>query len=262
MDPLREIKKRTLHLIKRGFQCGMGTELSTYTFTNRSQQYSFVLSWMLRCEGTFTENGRIYPLHNGCVCMRRPDRDYLLHFSDSDGLRLYLQFPQSFYPALLWMVPELEQMEPVWDCPYCDTYFEEFLAIYDRIAALSHLELYTIFPQIVQYILRITGIQKQRTDNPLLRGRVLLEEGTPLPLTDVAERCGMNYNTFRKQFTKEFAVSPHQYRIRCRIRLSKQLLESGLSVSDTAAQLGYPDVYSFTHQFTSVMGVSPSEFRK
>lgn len=261
VDIEKEIAKRKLHLIRSGFQCGIGTVLNTHIYTNAIQNHHFVISWMIRCSGVMTEDGKTYPLHSGCICMRRPDRDYRLEIPDTDGLRLYLQFPESMYSALLWIMPELAGMDPVWEQPWDEAYFREFIAIYDLISPLSSQELYTALPRIVQYLLRITGIQKERTDNPLQLGKLLLKENNKLPLAEIASRCGMNYNTFRRSFTQTFGIPPHQYRINHRLGLAKHLLESGLSVSDTAEQLGYPDIYSFTHQFTAASGISPTQFR-
>ena len=64
-----------------------------------------------------------------------------------------------------------------------------------------------------------------------------------------------------KQFKKAFGLSPVQYRIQHKITVAKQLLAEGLPVGEIAASLGYPDIYSFTHQFTTVTGQSPSDFR-
>ena len=72
----------------------------------------------------------------------------------------------------------------------------------------------------------------------------------------------MNRNTFRKKFTNAFGVSPVQYRIRHRITIAKKFLAAGLPVGEIAISLGYPDIYSFTHQFTAVTGQSPTEFRE
>ncbi len=246
---------------KIGFGCGIGTVVEAPAYTNRTQKYNFVITWILRGSGKYTEDGQVYPLHDGCVCMRRPDRDYRLELAPEAGIRPYLTIPQTVYPALTCLIPELESLPPVWDMPYNDACFEEFLALFDRIDTLSSLELYNAFPAMVHYILRISGIEKSRAHNPLLRGRLLLEEGASLSVAEIADRCGMNYNTFRKQFTRTFGVPPAQYRIRHRILSAKQLLEVGLPVGEIAASLGYPDIYSFTHQFTSVTGQSPTEFR-
>ncbi len=261
MEIREDLIKQKHHMMKSGFGCGIGTVVEAPAYTNRTQQYNFVITWVLKGSGKYTENGQTYLLHDGCVCMRRPDRDYLLELTPKDGIRPYLTFPQKVYPSLVWLIPEIETLPPVWDMPFHEACFEEFLSLYDRIAAISSLELYTAIPALAHYILRLTGIDKNRARHPLFRGKILLEECSNLPLTEIAGRCGMNYNTFRKQFTKNFGISPGQYRIQYRIDYAKQLLESGIPVGEVAAQLGYPDIYSFTHQFTSVTGRSPTGFR-
>lgn len=192
--------------------------------------------------------------------MRRPDRDYRLVLKES-GIRPYLTVPQNVYPALICLIPELETLEPVWDLAYDDACFEEFTGVHGRLSELSSLELYRALPAVIHYVLRITGIERSRARNPLLHGRILLEENASLSVEEIAARCGMNYHTFRKQFAKSFGVSPAQYRIKYKITQAKQFLTAGLSVSEIAASLGYPDIYSFTHQFTAVTGLSPTEFR-
>lgn len=260
MNIEKEIEKRKQCLFRSNSRCGIGTLLNTHVYDNNIQNHDFVISWMLRCSGTLYEQGRTYAIHDECVSIRRPDREYRMEVPVSDGLRLYMIFPQQVYPTLLWMIPELETIEPVLDHPWNDGLIREFFAIYDRIAMLTSNEMYTVFPQIVQYILRLTGIQQMRASNPLRQAKLLLEENSNLPLTEIAGRCGMNYNTLRRKFTERYKIPPHQYRIHHRIELAKNLLLSGTSVKNTAEQLGYPDIYSFTHQFTALTGMPPSEF--
>jgi len=247
---------------KNGFSCGIGTVVEESAYTNRTQNNDFVISWVLKGSGKFTEGGQVYTLHDECVCMRRPDRDYRLELVPNSGIRLYLTFPKEVYPTLVWLIPELETFPPVWALPYNDAYIEDFFTLYDRVAALSSLELYDAIPTMMHYILCITGIERNRAHNPLLRGRLLLEECNSLSVAEVADRCGMNRNTFRKKFTNAFGVSPVQYRIRHRIAIAKKFLVAGLPVGEIAISLGYPDIYSFTHQFTAVTGYSPTEFRE
>ena len=258
---LSELLNRQKHSVsKLGFACGIGTVVEKPVYTSQTQNYDFVISWILKGSGTFTENGKEYLLHDGCVCMRRPDRDYRLELKGS-GIRNYLALPQSVYPALVCLIPELETLDPVWNLAYDDACYEEFVSVYDRFSELSSIELYRALPTVIHYILHVTGIEKSRAYNPLLHGRILLEENTSLSIEEIAARCGMNYHTFRKHFTKSFGISPVKYRIRHKITLAKQFLEAGLSVGEIADSLGYPDIYSFTHQFTAVTGLSPTEFR-
>ena len=246
---------------KRNFGCGIGTVVEKPVYTGQTQNYNFVITWIIQGEGEYTEDGKVYTLHDGCVCIRRPDRDYCLRLRSDGGIRPYLMIPQSVYPTLLHLIPELATVDPVLELPYHDACIEEFLSLYDRIFSLSSLELYNALPAMIHYILHITGIERNRARDSLLRGRLMLEEGVSLPLSEVANRCGMNYNTFRKHFVKAFGVSPAQYRIRYRISTAKGLLKNGMSVGEIANSLGYPDIYTFTHQFTAVTGISPTEFR-
>ena len=259
MEISNQMISRYRTLIKGGFACGIGTAVMCPVYTNSIQNYQFVISWILKGKGTYTEDGRVYKLRDACICMRRPDRDYRMGLESESGLHLTL--PTEIYSAITYLIPELPSLPPVWDLPFHDSYFKEFLAVYDRIAELSSLEMYHAIPAIIHYILRITGIEKSRAKDPMLRARLLLEEHATLSVEQVAERCEMNYNTFRKQFKKAFGCSPVQYRIRYRITVAKQFLEAGLPVSEIAITLGYPDIYSFTHQFTSVTGQSPTEYR-
>jgi len=250
------------NLFKGGFGCGIGTAVMCPVYTNSIQNYQFVISWILKGDGKYTEGGRTYKLHDGCVCMRRPDRDYRMELTAESGLRLYLSLSNEIYSSLSYLIPELSSLPPIWDLPFHDSYLEEFLAICDRISELSSLELYHSLPAIIHYILRITGIENSRAHDPILRARLLLEENTSISAEQVAAQCGINYNTFRKQFKKAFGLSPVQYRIQHKITVAKQLLAEGLPVGEIAASLGYPDIYSFTHQFTTITNQSPTDFRK
>ena len=261
MEISNQMISRYRTLIKGGFACGIGTAVMCPVYTNSIQNYQFVISWILKGKGTYTEDGRVYKLRDACICMRRPDRDYRMELESESGIRLYLSLSNEIYSALSYLIPELSSLPPVWDLPFNESYMEEFLTIYERIAGLSSLELYHTLPAIIRYILRITGIEQSRARDPILRARILLEENTALSAEQVAEQCKMNYNTFRKQFKKAFGLSPVQYRIQHKITVAKQFLAEGLPIGDIATSLGYPDIYSFSHQFTTVTGQSPTDFR-
>ncbi|MEM6391910.1 MAG: AraC family transcriptional regulator [Planctomycetota bacterium] len=79
------------------------------------------------------------------------------------------------------------------------------------------------------------------------------------PIPRLAARLGLAYDVFRKGFRKRVGVSPHAYRIRRRLELGHHLMtREGLSVSETAERLGYPDAFCFSKQYKRVRGVPPS----
>ncbi|MCZ7648071.1 MAG: AraC family transcriptional regulator [Planctomycetota bacterium] len=81
------------------------------------------------------------------------------------------------------------------------------------------------------------------------------------PLEEIARDLGLSYATFRKHFREELGVSPGTYRIRQRIQRACRLLPQH-SVKCVAAELGYPDPFTFSSQFKAAMGVSPQGFQK
>lgn len=259
MDML-ELRKAAVN--RNGYQCGVGTVLEHWPYDNAIRDRNYVISWILQGDGSYRESGVKYILTDACVCMRRPGRDYLMELPNSDGIRLYLTIPQDTYPAIVRMIPELEQIPPVWDRPCDRELVAEFCALYDHLAEISSMELHTALPKLIQYILRLTGIQKKRESDPLALAKGMLEENWLLPLEEIAGRCGMKYNTFRKRFAEAYGSSPGQYRIRRRVEEGCRLLAGGMSVGKTAVRLGYADVYSFTHQFTAVMDMPPGRYQQ
>lgn len=83
-----------------------------------------------------------------------------------------------------------------------------------------------------------------------------------ISLEEIAAKVNMSYENFRKQFRKYIGTSPFQYRIEQRIKYSKLMLLSGISIKETAILTGYSDTYSFTKQFTQLEGISPGRYKK
>lgn len=88
------------------------------------------------------------------------------------------------------------------------------------------------------------------------------EISSKISLEEIAAKVNMSYENFRKQFRKYIGTSPFQYRIEQRIKHSKLMLLSGISIKETAILTGYSDTYSFTKQFTQLVGISPGRYKK
>jgi AraC-like DNA-binding protein len=79
----------------------------------------------------------------------------------------------------------------------------------------------------------------------------------------VAATCGMGYEKFRKLFGRKNGISPHRYRLRCRMDEARRLLLDGrLSIKEIAYSLGYSEVANFAHQFRQVVGTTPGDYRQ
>lgn len=222
----------------------------------------FVLTWLLTGCGSFKEGGREYKLGSMCVYMRRPGHDYSLYIDDTRSVRLFFDLPDGMYPTLAMLIPEFDHIPPVREIEYRRELLYEFISLTAEMKKIPVTSFYIIMPRLVHYIMDLTGILDDRESQPLHRARALLENASStLTLQKIAECCGMNYNTFRQKFTSTFGTTPGKYRMACRIEAAKNALAVGEPVASIAERLGFADIYTFTHRFTQVVGVSPARYR-
>ncbi|KYF80736.1 AraC family transcriptional regulator [Sorangium cellulosum] len=99
----------------------------------------------------------------------------------------------------------------------------------------------------------------------LCRARDLLSEvhESRMSIADVAREAAISPYHFIRQFEAVFGVTPHQYRIRRRLDLAKQLLAAGQhSVTDVCMEVGFSSLGSFSALFAQRIGVPPSAYRR
>lgn len=86
------------------------------------------------------------------------------------------------------------------------------------------------------------------------------DPGREWTVSEMAGRAALSRAQFTRRFVKQFGMSPAQYLIQARIDRAHQLLtESGMTVTATAAALGYTDVPYFSRQYKQRTGRSPSQ---
>lgn len=85
----------------------------------------------------------------------------------------------------------------------------------------------------------------------------------PLPLPDLAAHARMSVRTFTRRFRAEVGTSPGQWLTRQRVERARHLLEaSDLSVDTIVTQSGFGVPSSFRQHFRTMIGVSPSAYRR
>ena len=90
-----------------------------------------------------------------------------------------------------------------------------------------------------------------------------IKNGSTPRITELCHQCGMSPTNFRRVFTKELGVTPHEYIDVCRIHKAKNLLASSeLSMTEISNNIGYGNISSFNRVFFKQTGMTPSQFRK
>lgn len=83
-----------------------------------------------------------------------------------------------------------------------------------------------------------------------------------IPLTRVAEECGISTRHLARAFRQSTGVSPHRWLTNYRIEYAKALLRSGrLTLSQIGLASGFADQSHFTRVFTANVGISPGAWR-
>lgn len=85
----------------------------------------------------------------------------------------------------------------------------------------------------------------------------------PIEVSQLAGDCFLSSAQFYRLFHKKMKQSPLEYRNALRMKRACILLrEDEYSVGEIAAQLGFENIYYFSRAFRSLVGISPSAYRK
>lgn len=107
--------------------------------------------------------------------------------------------------------------------------------------------------------------QRQSAEDRVMSTRDFMERHLNMPLTleDLARHSGQSVPYYSKLFKKQTNQSPLAYFIQLKIRKACELLDqTGLSVQEIGAKLGYDDPYYFSRLFKKTQGCSPTAYRK
>lgn len=81
-----------------------------------------------------------------------------------------------------------------------------------------------------------------------------------LKLEEIAFLCNMSLSTFKRNFIKEYEVSPGKWLHHKRLQKAKETLEQGdLKPSDIYLDFGYNNLSNFSIAFKNKFGFSPKE---
>jgi AraC-like DNA-binding protein len=78
----------------------------------------------------------------------------------------------------------------------------------------------------------------------------------------VSKEIGLSISQISRIFTRAYGESPYHYYVSQRIQLATELLNNtGMRIQEIASRLRYADAHYFSTQFSSVIGLSPRQYR-
>ena len=85
---------------------------------------------------------------------------------------------------------------------------------------------------------------------------------TSISLNHLAKGLRVNPYTLLRQFKKETGITPHAYRLNCRIELAKKLLRQGIEPAEAALECGFFDQSHLHRHFKAVTAATPGEYQR
>lgn len=116
------------------------------------------------------------------------------------------------------------------------------------------------FSQPVDQVLEWSSLDSEESmlENVCEEIRTRLAE--TITLDELARKAGMDRYSLIRQFGRQFNTTPHAWQIMLRMNEARHLLENGMSITETALEVGFYDQSHFTKNFKETFGVTPKQF--
>lgn len=110
--------------------------------------------------------------------------------------------------------------------------------------------------QLVQLLSTLSNKKKRN-----LKELMLLNYDKPLTIEDYAFLAGRSLSTFRRDFKRQFDMSPKNWLINMRLeKAEKLLLKANNSIQQVSIEIGYDNPSHFITAFSKRFGITPKQF--
>ncbi len=121
------------------------------------------------------------------------------------------------------------------------------------------------------FLIRLSDSSAAKTDTPVSTEAKIYTEalrhidmhiGEQLTIEELARLCSVSSAYLKKLFRKYNGLGIHEYILKSKITLARQMLSSGDTVSQISERLGFASPNYFSTAFKRETGISPLEYKK
>jgi AraC-like DNA-binding protein len=106
-----------------------------------------------------------------------------------------------------------------------------------------------------------TGQRLEASDINRLKQALGANLREDLTLESLAQAMDANPYTLLRRFKAVTGITPHAYRMNCRIEQARLLLQQGMDITETALECGFFDQSHLHRHFKAMTAVTPREYR-
>lgn len=234
----------------------------------REKSDTWVLEYIISGEGTISFDGQSYHPGAGDVYLLPPGKKHLYYSSDGNPwVKIFVNCKGSIVDGL---ADSYGLMHHILYKNVGKHAVHKFMELYQLMndKRLTNTETTAQIEIIIHEIFRELGKSRVHLSDTQKEMKIV-KDYLDTHITELVKIERMVQLIFRspdyliKQFKKEYGVTPYQYLLEQKIKISKLLLhESQMTVSEISRHLGYDDPHYFSNLFKKESGMSPLKFRK
>ena len=186
------------------------------------------------------------------------ERSYYMLYLDTDWC---FRVQQS-----LWEVDSFVEMEKIRVDD--DSLYKQYCNTMEHlINAKIHLQqkeqmLFDLAVEVFSVACKPQTIKTERRDSiDKLKKLLSADLWKDLSIDSVAKELNANPYTLIRSFKAVTGITPHAYRMNCRIEQGKTLLRQGNDITETALECGFFDQSHFHRHFKAMTTITPQEYR-
>lgn len=233
-------------------------------YTNRPDCHTYIFEYIVKGQGTLVYNGTIlspkqgdvYILHKGSDNYYFPDKEdpWTKIWFNVDGL-LVSSLLASYHLSNTVLIEHFNDealFREMYDLTRSSRPIETIL---DEAAIQFHRLLQRMHEHECQKVIKDNSNTIKRILDAHLYDRFNLQE--------ITDTLYLSKAQIIRIFKEHYGLTPYQYFIKQKIRLSvTMLLNSSMSIKEIAESLSFADQHYFSNTFKSILGVSPTTFRR
>ncbi|SHN35021.1 helix-turn-helix transcriptional regulator [Gracilibacillus kekensis] len=230
----------------------------------------YQIQYVLNGVAEYSFENKTYITRKGDITFHRPGELHEVRTTVGEQyscISLVFHFGDAHFPANE-LFSELHDLGNYYDHPIGEK-LQNIVTLYHQPGLLSQMECQQLLLQVLADLVNeksttknLTRVQEKNSIKLIkIKNYIIDNFNENIQIKDLEHLSGLSKNYLTILFKKEYNISPMQYLTWLRVQRAKDLaINTNLSISEIAHEVGYADVHTFGKMFKKKEGCSLSEY--